>query len=66
VDKRHEIRDLQRNDLHRLREFQADDLRQFLERASLLVTESMDEEERRERVKELTCAGLYQGKKSYT
>ena len=42
----------------RLGEFQAEDLRQFLERASLLVTESMDEEEWRERVKELARAGF--------
>jgi hypothetical protein len=42
----------------RLSDFQAVDLRTFLERASLLVTESMDEEEWRERVRELTRAGL--------
>jgi hypothetical protein len=42
----------------RLGEFQAGDLRQFLERASLLVTESMDEEEWRERVTELARVGF--------
>jgi hypothetical protein len=43
---------------HRLSEFHCGDLRRFLERASLLVTESMDEEEWRTRVKELAAAGL--------
>jgi hypothetical protein len=42
----------------RLSEFHAGDLRRFLERASLLVTESMDEEEWRSRVKEQARAGL--------
>ena len=36
----------------------ARDIRQFFERASLLVTESMDEEEWRDRVKELARVGL--------
>jgi hypothetical protein len=42
----------------RLPDLNAGDLRRFLERASLLVTESMDEEEWRSRVTELARVGL--------
>jgi hypothetical protein len=42
----------------KLEVIRAGDIRQFFERASLLVTESMDEEEWRDRVKELARAGL--------
>ena len=42
----------------RLSVISARDLRRFLDRASLLVTESMDEEEWRDRVKELARSGL--------
>ena len=42
----------------RLHEFRAEDLRQFLERASLLVTECMDEGEWWQRVRELAALGL--------
>jgi ferredoxin-fold anticodon binding domain-containing protein len=42
----------------RMRELRAEDLRHFLERASLLVTDSMDEEEWRNGIKQLSKSGF--------